>query len=477
VGEHTWEKRAERISSWISRVPVCFEAYRHERIISRTAFGAAALFILLFIFTHGFTPDFDTLQSDSYLGLAVSLYERGVFTLSTTTPYTLQVTHVPGYPFFLAFTAAPWNNVLPALVLQALLFACTAVFVYRLFEGTFTPRVRFIASLIFSLEPYTAFTIAAPLSESLFLFLFVGGLLLVRRAYERQKVAFFFIAGIAFGMCILVRPVIQYAIPLIALTVLAYGLYAHRPRALTSFGALVCGVALLLIPWGYRNYEAFGVWTLSTKGPYSLYFFEAAELLKYRGFSSTDATAHLVERARQVYPEVQTADDLRAPRYASFLSSETLEVIKESPLLFTKMYVVSLGTFFVTDGYRLMGYELTRGAWALPSITQALVAGDLRTIFAYFTAHPWQLILFFLGVMFWSGVFFLAVSGFIASFLRFDQRVMLASILCALAIAYFALLTGPLAQARYRIPVTPFLFLLAVYGADVLWNICRPKKA
>jgi 4-amino-4-deoxy-L-arabinose transferase-like glycosyltransferase len=468
VAEHTWEKRAGRISAWIAQLGTRREAYQHERIIFRTACIAALLFIGFFVYIHGLSPSFDSLQSDAYLGLSVSLYERGVFTLSTTTPYIPQVTHVPGYPFFLSVTAAPWQNVLPALFLQAVLFAFTAVFVYRLFEGSFTPRVRLIAALLFSLEPYTLFTVAAPLSETLFLFLFIGGLLLLRRAYEKNRVALFFLAGVLFGMSILVRPVIQYAVPLVALLLLAAYVFLRRPRALASFGALILGTVLVLLPWGYRNYDAFGVWTLSTKGPYSFYFFEGAELLKYQGLSSVAATEHLVERAKRVYPEVRTADDLRAPRYAAFLTQETLTIISESPTLFAKMYLVSLGTFFLTDGYRLMGYELTKGALVPPNITRSVVQGEWQALGEHFAAHPFQLAFLLFGLMFWSLTLLFAARGFVASFLRFDRKLIFASLACALIIAYFAILTGPLAQARYRIPATPFLFLLAVYGASVV---------
>jgi hypothetical protein len=42
-------------------------------------------------------------------------------------------------------------------------------------------------------------------------------------------------------------------------------------------------------------------------------------------------------------------------------------------------------------------------------------------------------------------------------------------------VAYFALLTGPVAQARYRIVAKPFLFMLAVYGASILIPMLRQR--
>jgi glycosyltransferase involved in cell wall biosynthesis len=469
VAEHTWDKRSGRILSWINVLPDRTQRFSHERIIFYASLAMSLVFIGIFIASHGVNAPFSTIASDGYLPLASSLYQHGAFTFSTTTPYVLEGAHVPGYPLFLAVTAVPLGNILPTLILQALLFAYSAILLYRLFEGVFSPQIRFFGALIFSIEPYTAFTAVQPLSEALFLLLFIGGLLTLRRAFERERLPLFFAASVLLAYDVLVRPISTYLVPIVFFAVLIVAI-VRLPRKIRHIAALMLlGIGLVLLPWAYRNHEAFGTWSLSTKGPYSLYFYDAASVLQYQsGKPATEISTDLVARARARFPEVHTQDDLRSPKYSAFFTSESLAIIKGSPILFAKMYAGSLATFFLSDGYRLLWYEITDGAIMLPNITRAIVTGDRATIATYFETQPVQALLFVLGFVFWASTFFLAVLGGIVGSWSRSTTVRWATLASIFGIAYFALLTGPLAQARYRIVATPFLFMLASYGAALV---------
>jgi len=48
-------------------------------------------------------------------------------------------------------------------------------------------------------------------------------------------------------------------------------------------------------------------------------------------------------------------------------------------------------------------------------------------------------------------------------------------ILFFVIILYFSLLTGSVAYARFRIPITPYLFLLGVFGVTILWRTVRAR--
>jgi hypothetical protein len=150
--------------------------------------------------------------------------------------------------------------------------------------------------------------------------------------------------------------------------------------------------------------------------------------------------------------------------YAPYLTQKSKEIITSSPYLFAKLYIVSLGTFFLSDGYRLLWYELSGGAITLPNITQEIVRGNLSFVGTYFAKEPLSAIAFFVGFMFWGCVFLCATIGTICGLWSRRRVIQLSVCVCVVMVAYFALLTGPIAQARYRIVVTPFLFMLASYG-------------
>lgn len=440
----------------------------HERIIFCTSIIVTWIYILAYILSGNAAHSLLDTVSDSYAPLAVSLYEHGTFTLSTSSPYLLEATHVPGYPFFLALFAAPWGNVIPALLLQTLLFAISGVLLYRLFEGVFSDRVRFVGALLFVVEPYTAFTVAQPLSEALFLFFFISGLHVGRRALERNATVFFFLAAVLFSAAIMTRPIVLYLLPCMVLLAFFF-VYRESPkRALYALLASVIGIFIVLAPWAYRNHEAFGVWTLSSKGAYTLYFYDAALLLQYRdGISASEANTRLFARAQIDYPEVRTTDDLRSPQYAAYMTRESIGIIRTAPALFVKLYAASLVTFFLSDGYRLLWYEFSGGAISLPNITKAVVTGHTDVLVAYIREHFMQALVLLSGLAFWGSICVLSCVTVVSMWMQ-HSRMRFVVYACVLAVAYFAVITGPVAQARYRIVTTPFLFMLAAAGAGIL---------
>ncbi len=448
--------------------------YPKKIVLASLFFGS--IFLCISAFHNANTPFAET-NSDGYIPLAISLYKHHAFSYGTTSPFVPEVAHAPGYPFFLAVTAAPWSNVYPALVLQVFLLAIAAVVLFYLFEGVFSEQVRFFGALVFSIEPFTLYTATQPLSESVFLFLFLLSLLILRRAVERDRMSLFFGAGFLIGLATLVRPILEYfaivSIPTVGVFLFVLGRKALRP---TCF--FVLGILIVLSPWAYRNAEQFGVWTLSTKGPYTLYFFNATEVLKYaEGKSGVAAHDELFRRAQSEFPEVREDYDLRSPVYAPFLTKTALEIIGEHPTIFAKMYATSLGTFFLSDGYRLLWYEMSGGGIELPNITRALATGDLGSVVDHMKRQPMQALLFFLGFFFWGAMTLGAfLAPCVAWFLQKRWQALF-SLAALFIMMYFALMTGPVAQARYRVVVTPFLFMLAMYTYLTLFERYRQWRS
>ncbi len=435
---------------------------RRERWILGVSLVCSAFFLSLYVVSGRGSVPVSQIESDSYAPLAVSLYEHGVFSLSTSTPWVLEATHVPGYPLFLAVIAAPFHSIFPALLVQALLFAFSGVLLFRLFAGVVPVRVRFIAALLYVAEPFTAFTVVQPLSEALFLFLLIGGLYLGRQAFERDRYDLWVVSAMAFGAATLTRPILIFAL----LALMGAVVYLYRARFIRGvkiLGILAGVLFVMLGSWAYRNHEAFGVWTVSAKGPYTLYFYDAALVVQYtEHLTPTEASAQLLERVQKIFPEVRTSDDVRSPRYAPVLTQEAMTLIGAHPGLFIRLYSASLATFFFSDGYRLLVTQIT-GTGSLPNLTRLLISRDTGALRSYGAEHPGSLLLFCIGFLFWVSV---ALLGARALFVRGrDPRVTATLWSAAGAVLYFALLTGPVAQARYRVVVTPFLFMLAVEGA------------
>lgn len=441
---------------------------KNEGILFFASVTAASAFLLLSIFLNGFFRPLENTPSDGYLPLAQNIYELGAFTYSLSEPFVPETSHVPGYPLFLAYTAVPFGNALPAFVAQALLFALSAVFLYRLVSGFLPSRVAFWGALLYGIEPFTSFIVVSALSEALFLFLFVGGLLSLRRTYEHSSYSFALLAGLLLSFAVLVRPIALFVAPLILLLALVL-LYRKR----NVFLPLCAGLLMFVLPlasWTARNHDVYGLWSLSTKGPFTVYFWDVGQLVEYReGLSAKETEAYLLNRLRATHPELREKNELRHPRYAATLKEESIAILRESPFLYAKLHIMSMGTFFLSDGYRLLLSELRVPLPPLPNITKSLAGGDVREALGHFLQSPLALVSFIFGFIFWAVSTALAFLAVLFVWWRREPwaRRFLVTFFFLLMFA-FAALTGPVAQARYRIVATPFIFILAAYSAHVL---------
>ncbi len=443
---------------------------RNEKIVAGAALLAVGFFIALTLLQHGFSQPFSQIESDGYLPLAVNLYEHQSFSYSTTAPFVPEALQVPGYPLFLAVFAAPFDSVIPALVVQAVLWALAAVLLYRLGAGLFSSGVRFWAAVLFAIEPFGAFTAAMALSEALFMFLFIGGLYLLRLAVEEQRLLAWAFAGLVLGMSILVRPIALYVLPLIFLLAALWG---WRLKQTWPFLGLVLAViCLVTLPgaWVARNYADFGVATISTKGPFTLYFYDVEQLLEYRDHQSPQQTSDKLFAQAQAATGVHTKDELRSPRYAAYLQTASFAYLKSNPALYAKLHVMSVATFFFSDGYRLLLSELGGYVAPLPNITKSIAERQWRALATYFSANPFSALLFAVGSAFWGLVALLAAASPFFAWRTGERRVLFSTLFFIGLMVYFALLTGPVAQARYRIVIEPFLFVLMAYSLSILFK-------
>ena len=93
------------------------------------------------------------------------------------------------------------------------------------------------------------------LSEQLFVFFWMLSIYLFDLFRETRGPAF--LSGLSFGLAALVRPVVlAWAV----IPVASAALQRRRVRLLLFLLAAL----LVILPWSYRNYKTFGVWTLST---------------------------------------------------------------------------------------------------------------------------------------------------------------------------------------------------------------------
>jgi hypothetical protein len=187
--------------------------------------------------------------------------ENGIFTFG------------PGYPFFLVLNFLIWGNRISFIILiQMALSAGSALLVYRLAKiiGE-SYSVALIAAILFALS-YTSIALSIiPLSDALYVFLFLVGTIAFLEGLNKRAYGFMIFSGVATGVAILTRSIGQFW-PLI---MLAYTWLVRPDTALgLSFrrrywpAVLGAGISIaILVFWIGRNFIVHDAPIVSLAGP------------------------------------------------------------------------------------------------------------------------------------------------------------------------------------------------------------------
>lgn len=213
----------------------------------------------------------DLLDGKGYTGSYQSwARHKGEHQLETLPRY-LGAYQAPGYPLFLAGAMKLCGrDVFWAKLAQVLLGAATTWFVYAIGRDALSHGAGLAAGWLYALDPtFVAFTHLV-FNETVFVFLFVAGLWLWMRPGARG-LGSAALAGVVFAAAAYVKSSLLYLLPLLVV----WRLWRERAswRAAAKH-ALVAALAwsACIAPWTVRNYEVHGGFVLmDSSGPFNLW--------------------------------------------------------------------------------------------------------------------------------------------------------------------------------------------------------------
>ncbi len=411
-------------------------------------------------------------DAEGYIQAAQNLLAGHGFSLERQPPYNPTAFRTPLYPLFIAACYALFgaDNRLLALV-QVLLSLLTVVLAYMLGRKILPEAAAWLGGLLFALSSLPATHAVFILSETLFsllLLLCLGCLVCYRQANRLRWLA---CAGGLAGLSLLCRPLALY-FP-VAFFPLAWLAAAPGRRRQAVSGALlallVC--ALTLSPWLIRNQARLGKPIFTTISNYNLLVYNAASLqASLQGVSQSQARAALEGQAQQELTRRGVASD--EVQMAQLYGEWGRRIILAHPLRYALDHLKNdLNSYLpdVTDFLELMG--VTQGGKGTLSVLNQL--GLWAAIRHYFGAQTWLLALTLPWLALLALTYLGGLCGLLvllrratllrpATALRQDDRFTLAWLL--LPILYFTLLPGAPSNPRFRLPVMPYLCLLAGLG-------------
>ncbi len=321
----------------------------------------------------------------------------------------------PLYPLFLAGVYSVFGRSFFAVrASQAFLGALSILIVFFLTEQISSKRAGIIAASIFAVYPFFIFFSGLLLTETLFIFILLGFILFLGRLLKNPTGRNALAAGIAGGVSVLIKPAMFYFI----FISLIYYLAARRNKKIAiGFCVLTAAFLITISPWPLYN--------LARHGRPDL--LPASSITLYESFNpeATGGPAiHLIRWTR----EMRRMDGDELERY---FRAEALRFIKENPARAVHLALIKQARFWSPvpnfSEYRNIRYGLI-------------------SFFSYVPVLILCLWMVFSNRKNWN-VF---------------------SHLC-LPVIFFALLHAVMVGSiRYRVPVDPFIIILAATKIDQL---------
>ena len=403
------------------------------------------------------------LQGDDgprYLLEAVNLHAFGVFSHVAGGLPTPTAHDVPLYPLLLSGLIAIFHKLTyvceVAAGLNAIFFTAAAVGLYGL-ARLFTARkqIAVTAVIVFALFPETLPYSVFYEPDSLFAAIFIWSILCMVLFLRSGSKLWFFVAAGMLGVGILVKPIAMFYWPVIAL--LPFFFWPGKEPLSRRIGWIAAGLALqlsILSPWILRNYRDFGSPVLSSITGVNLFrenyrlMLEDMDPIHARAIQEkavADASAAAGSSWANPVTQSQILGAIASREIKAHWPSYLLMTMKRHPRLYIGTGALALVRLLGDSA----GVEALEAWQNHPSINGG---GQLPLPLLLLQTTSWLILL---------AAYVSSVAGVIV-LIRSREWQPLA--LTLLTLSYFAIVIGPVAITRYRLPMAPFFSLLAAYG-------------
>jgi hypothetical protein len=435
-------------------------------IASGTIFLYLVVFAILFAIasSHGSSPEKmiglelpPYADTSEYRTLASNMMELGRFTINPL--YPGEFARVPGYPAFFVVVLTVFGTLLVVPIIQIGFTAAAAALIYLIGVRYFPRSVALFAATLYVLDPIVMYATWIPISESLFMLLFLGSVYAVGSS-SRQSWVGPLLGGALFGLSVYVRPIGFYLGPLIAAMTLAHS-YGIRTALKNGAILLICAF-LVMSPWMTRNYIEAGYFQFSSNRAWQLFAYNMALFEQAR----TGTSYEVIQKDYSA--QFGTSDEkvLRQFDYSARLDAITKDKLLAHPIQYALFHTVKtlqlfVGSSIVNVTYHMHQFGILQGEYAHGEGAWGMILQHRwNDAFVQTFTHIPRLFERFAWMILYLLSWFAA--GY-AAFVRSRNR---AWVLCAFVLMNaYAFMIGPGSDdTRYRIPTEPFLFLLAGFA-------------
>lgn len=416
----------------------------------------------------------------TYRQIATNLLAGNGYSMVTDAPYIPDAIRVPVVPVLMALSMRVFSSLMPFVLACVLLSAVQLTALFHIARAAgLSDKASVWTVILFAFEPASLMLSVLAISEPLFVTFLLLAVYTTIRIYDEPTFAGALAAGIAWGLATLTRPIGLYA----AVIALAWFMYRRTRVGLTYAVAVPAVTAVFIVtPWIVRNYETYGVASLSSGGIQNVFLhFGATVRSMETGRNVSSTTDEQYARARSLSGLTEREVSYQDLRLNGVLRAEAFRLIKEHPREALKTLIYTQVAFFTNDSYRF--YYLNRlfdfRYVQTFNPTLSLFQNPMGAIPAIISQLKQE---FFVSAVGRAVAAFVSIAGLVGiCILTLRPGTRPFGILFLLLIAYFAAASatgGYGVTVRYRFPIQPFLDIGAVVSATyvMLWYHVRHAK-
>jgi 4-amino-4-deoxy-L-arabinose transferase-like glycosyltransferase len=380
-----------------------------------------------------------------------------------------QLERMPLYPAFLAaiFHIAGLGNLRAVATMQAFIDSASVIGIgvaARSMSGRFAVPSALAAAIIPNFLVHASYV----LTETLFTVFFVWGLCALMWALRRNTVPLLVAGGALFGLALLTRPVMVYYF--VFLTP-ALGLAFYRQRTVSAFRcfglAAIPAVVIFAFaaPRAIDHYRYYGYLTLSAQ--------EGTHMLNW--FYGCLASSTPCAKRGRIVEEMRPIAEQRIAALGKNMDNPFAVSAVETQLAIEKilsMPPAAIATSMSAGMFRVLMqtgfYESFSQFRREPSFLSAMPGNSTSEQLRHFITTNKTNAFMILWVLAQAALVLSRLVQLAGLFRGLREPTLRgATLILAATIAYFLVLTGPVASPKYRMPIEPPLLIL--FGMGWVW--------
>ncbi len=358
-----------------------------------------------------------------------------------------------GYLFFI-FVPYWLFSYIGIQIFQALLSAVSAILLYQIALKLFSHNTAFLSALLYACWPLSArFDVAVLPDAAVPFFLILGVWLIIRSQQSEYSKTYWILAGVAFGVGMLMRADVMLLPFFIIATFLL--LKGSRDKVRRSL-LLIVGMGIGILPNAIRNYEV-------TDG-------HVLPLGLGNGISLWEGISQFGDTLGTVYGDVRMVEreGYRSWAYPNGIErdrkrfKEAVGIILANPVWYAGVMLKRIPILLRPDGIIASKF--------MPPPKEFFAASPGSTMTEYLMRYPIGTLIQLFLIILQGAALLLAM---ITASKRWKDSFILLPV--AVIVYYFVIHLGTNAEPRYFYPAIPFVLLLA--GESLMELINKPRKA